>query len=78
MKFFKDMLEAVAPTCVKEKVIKAKVRDHLNKKFKLGGELDSTIDKGTNKVIDVVGVDNILKVRDAFEKLNAAKEKDPN
>lgn len=75
MKSFKGMLEAVIPTSIKTKVIKAKVRNHLNEIFKLDGELDPVIDKGTAKVIDVVGVDNILKMRDAFEKLSAPKEK---
>jgi len=75
MKSFKDMLEAMTPTCIKERVIKAKVRAHINERFNLGGELDPVIDKGTAKLIDVVGVDNILKLRNAFEKVNATKEK---
>ena len=75
MKSFKNMLEAMAPTCIKERVIKAKVRAHINERFNLGGEMDAVIDKGTAKLISVAGVDNILKLRDAFEKLNATKEK---
>jgi len=78
MKFFNHMLESVTPNSVKKKAIKEKVRIHLNERFKLGGNLDQIIDQGTEKIIEIVGVDAILEMRNVLEKLNAYKVKEPS
>jgi hypothetical protein len=53
-----------------KQVAKKKVKDAVNSKFNLDGQYDDKIDDITNKTIDVVGVDNILKAKKLYDKVS--------
>jgi len=48
---------------VKKDVIKAKAKEAINEKFNLEGKHDVTLDQVAGKVIEKVGVDNIMKAK---------------
>ncbi len=54
---------------VKKTVIKAKVKGMLNEKFELNGEYDDRVDQVADKVIDKIGVENIINAKKIFDKL---------
>lgn len=48
-------------------VTKHKVRSVVNEKLKLDGQHDEKIDELTDKAIDKIGVDNLLKAKKIYE-----------
>ncbi len=63
------MLKEVKDRGIKE-LIKLKVKSFINQKFKLNGKYDEKIDKVSDKAIDIVTVDNIMKAKGKLDKFS--------
>ncbi|QFU24191.1 hypothetical protein FM038_019915 [Shewanella eurypsychrophilus] len=66
MSFFKNSIDNV-----KKSIIKKKVKDAVNDKLSLEGKHDEKIDDISNKLIDKVGVDNILKAKKIIDTIKS-------
>ena len=54
----------------KKTVIKHKVKGIVNEKLSLEGQHDDKIDEFSDKVIEKIGVDNIIKAKKLIDKLD--------
>lgn len=66
MKFFKDAIQKG-----KKELIKHQVKKMANEKLNLSGEHDDKIDELTDKAIDKIGADNIIKAKKIFDTLKS-------
>ncbi len=56
-----------------KEIIKYKIKSFLNQKFKFNGKYDEKIDKVSDKAIDAITVDNIMKARKKIDKVKNQK-----
>lgn len=62
MNLFKKAKDATVKT-----VAKRKIRSVVNEKLKLDGQHDAKIDELTDKAIEKIGVNNLLKAKKVYE-----------
>ncbi|SDZ86023.1 hypothetical protein [Microbulbifer marinus] len=60
---------------VKKSLIKRAVKGKVNEKLNLEGKYDKDIDRISEKVIDKVGVENILKAKRVVDDLSSLTDK---
>lgn len=70
MGFLTKVFGKVLPEPAQKKVIKHEVKKLVNDKLGLDGELNPQVDELADKVIEKVGISNILKIKEAYDKLN--------
>jgi hypothetical protein len=56
---------------VKKDVIKSKAKEAINEKFNLEGKHDEGLDQVADKIIEKVGVDNIMKAKKIMDTLKS-------
>lgn len=69
MGIFKDAMDKG-----KKSIIKHKVKSAVNEKLGLDGQHDEFIGDMSDKVIDKIGVDNIIKAKKALDKLKKSNQ----